>query len=205
MVVKKATLSFKKLSDSGFLGKSKEVQTSMTGNANFANPDPAMTEVDKAVADYEDAFIAAQNLGRVNVAKKNEARLALTNVLTQLVVYVNFIAKGNVAVLLSSGFVITKDREAKKIGTAGVVTLKNGKSSGELIAAIQSAGNGASYEFNITDLMAGDKTVWISTPSKKSKFTFTNLIQGKQYWVKVAVVGAGNQLSYSDVVSIFVQ
>jgi hypothetical protein len=205
MVEKKATLSFKRSSDSGFLAKGKEVQTSMTGNANFANPEPAITSLDKTVADYEDAFLLAQNLGRINVAKKNEARLALTNVLTQLVVYVNFIAKGNVPILLSSGFDITKDKVAKSNGTAGVVILTNGKSTGELIATVKGAGNNANYQFSITDTWAGDKTVWISTPSKKRKFTFTNLIQGKQYWVKVTIPANGNELIHSEPVSIFVQ
>ena len=205
MKLQKISLSFAQYGDSDFQTKAIFILSCMTDNPNFTAPIPTLEEVQAAVGNYNEALAAAAGLGRINVAEKNKRRRDLEALLTQLGMYVMFIANGDAAILTSSGYTLTKMPEPRYISNPGNVTLTNGITSGELVDSVKNVKNAILYFHEITDQLPADNTAWTRTQSSKSRFVFTSLLPGKQYWVRVAAVGTGEQIAYSPVATRFVQ
>ena len=202
MTKPKIQLSFLRFSDSNFLTKAVLIVTSMTNNPAFTNPIPTLADVQTALDNYAKNLTAAAGLGRTNVADKNQSRDLLEQLLSQLGMWVMFIANGDLAILTSSGFTVSKDPQPRKLDKPGDVTLSYGITAGTLISSI-AKGNANSFIHEITDALPTENTVWTSYPSSTSQFTFTNLTPGKQYWVRVAAIGNRKQIAYSNVATQF--
>lgn len=206
MKILKISTSFSKFSDADFETKAQYiVNVGIAGNANFPSPNPVLADLQTAVTRYSNGLLAAKDLGKNNVAEKNESREELELLLGQLGLYVMNVSNGSLTMLTSSGFSLTKDPEPRYIDNPGNVTLSNGISSGTMVAQVKSVKGGTGYLHEITAELPTETTVWTSSHSTTSKFTFTNLQAGKQYWVRVAVTGSRQQIAYSPVASQFVQ
>src|SRR5665647_1137029 len=201
----KVSINFSSYSDSNFGKKAEHIHNSMNLNAAYPTPTPTLPVLLAAITQYNTDLLAAANLGRTFVADKNKSRQQLDITLRLLALYVMQEAKGDEATLISSGYTITKQREPSYITNPGNVTLYNGISTGEMGSSVKSVSGAVSYVHQITSELPTDDTVWESNNSSASSFVFKNLIQGKQYWVRVAVVGTRGQLAYSPVASMFVQ
>jgi hypothetical protein len=197
--------SFSKLSDANFETLARHIAESMTGNGNFPNPNPVIAALTDAVTRYGNALVAAKDLGKNNVAEKNEARAALEVTLRLLSLYVMNIANGSVTLLTSSGFTLTKEPENVFIEAPDTPTLSNGITPGSLICQVAAVKGGKGYNHQIAFELPTDATVWMSNMTTTSKFTFTDLKRGKEYWVRVAVTGSRKQIAYSGVTSQFAQ
>jgi len=198
----KIQLSFAKLTDNDLLQKAIYIVTSITISPAFANPIPTLQEVQAAIDIYSAKLNAAEGLGRVNVADKNLARTNLEQLLYKLGLWVMVVADGVEAVLVSSGYTIAKEPQPRKLAKPGDVTLTYGNTAGTLISSIYK-GNGSSFIHEITDVLPTDETKWTGYPASTSQFTFTNLVPGKQYWVRVAAVGNRKQIAYSNIATQF--
>ena len=205
MRLQKICLSFRPFSDSDFQTKAIFILTSMTGNPSFSDPIPTLAEVQTAVGNYSSALSAAAGLGLINVAQKNKARRELEALLQQLGMYVMYVANGDAAILTSSGYTLTKMPEPSYISNPGNVTLKNGVTSGELVDSVPQVNAARVYFHEICDTAPTETTTWTRYQSSKARFVFTGLTPGKQYWVRVAAVGTGEQIAYSTVATQFVQ
>lgn len=202
---RKINLSFGKLTDANFENKGNHIVASMDSNPAFTNPVPAITEVKAAANRYSAALVAAANLGRNEVAEKNASRSELEQLLATLGLYVMNTAKGDEKMLVSSGFTLTKQREPRHISTPGNVTISNGISQGELIATIKGDPGATCYIHQICSELPTDATIWQSVNTSTSKYMYKHLQPGRQYWVRVAVVGARQQIAYSPVATKFAQ
>jgi hypothetical protein len=205
MTVQKISLSFSKYGDPGFQTKAGFILTSMTDNPNFLTPVPTLETVAEAIGKFSEDLIAAAGRGRSNVAEKNKSRQELTALLVQLGMYVMLTANGDAAVLISSGYSLNKMPEPRYISNPGNVTLSNGVSAGELVDSVKKDKNVIIYSHEITDQLPNDTTVWTRVQSTRCKYVFTGLIPGKQYWVRVAAMGSGEQIAYSTIATKFVQ
>jgi hypothetical protein len=205
MRIQKISISFSKYSDADFLNKAEHILQSMNNNSDFPNPVPTIAELQAAVTKYSTDLVAAAGLGRNNVAEKNKSRQALESIISQLGMFVMFSANGDAAILTRSGYTLTREPEPVYIGNPGNVTISSGITSGELVGTIKSTGGAVGYLHQICEEQPTEATVWNSTPSSKSKFVYKNLLPGKQYWVRVAAVGRGEQLAYSPVSSQYAQ
>ncbi len=137
MTIQKLRINFAKFTDSDLETKAQQILQDMTGNPAFAAPIPTLAELTVAINAYSVALVNAANLGRINVAEKNKCRLTLELLLSQLGMYVMYIANGDVAILTSSGYNLAKEREASVITNPGSVTLGNGISTGQMMAAVK--------------------------------------------------------------------
>ncbi|CAN5509865.1 hypothetical protein BH11BAC3_BH11BAC3_23600 [soil metagenome] len=205
MKILKIITSFSRYTDADFEIITKHIASNMTGNINFPSPNPAMAAVQAAVDRYSTALQAAKDLGRNNVAEKNESRQALQIIMGQLALYVMNVSLGSLTMLTSSGFPFAKEAEPQYITSPGNIVLSNGLSSGELMAQLPAVKGAKSYVYSIASELPTETTVWTSTASTTSKYTFSNLTPGKQYWVKVAVTGSRQQVAYSGVATQFAQ
>ena len=204
MTKSKINISFSRYNDADLLNKANHIVSSMTDNPWFVNPVPTLAEIEAAVLAYSTALTAAAGLGRNNVANKNKARNTLEQLLGQLGMYVMFIANGDVAILTSSGYTLSKEREPRYLDNPGNVTLSNGITSGQMVASVKNVAL-TGYLFQITETSPAENTQWNSTNCSKSQFVFDNLVPGKQYWVRVAAAGTRSQVAYSTVATQFAQ
>jgi len=201
---RKINLGFDRFTDANFENKGGHIVESMTDNTYFVTPSPSIAVLDAARARYSTALVAAANLGRNEVAEKNAARFDFEQLLTKLGLYVMNIADGNEQVLVSSGFTLTKVREFRYISEAGPVILRNGMNSGEIAAVIKADRNANGYVFYISDNADSENPVWKNVAVTTCKYTFTELVQGKKYWVKIAITGARKQIAWSKTAELFV-
>ncbi len=205
MKMQKISTSFSAYSDANLEQKAEYILEQMTGNLVFDKPAPTLVEVGSTLTAYSGALVEATGLDRTKVAIKNQARTNLEVMLAKLGMYVMNVALGNVAMLTSSGFTLIKASEPQYISNPGNVTISNGVTSGELVASVTSVRSAKSYLHQIATELPTDTTQWESNSSSRSKFTYTSLQPGKQYWVRVAVIGSRGQIAYSPVATQFAQ
>ena len=205
--MKMATIntSFSTSSDASFEVFSRHIVASMTGNSYFVTCSPALPVVEAAVTRYSAALLGAKDLGKNNIAEKNDSRAYLEQVLRLLALYVMNIAGGSIPMLTSSGFVLSKDRENQYLDTNDTPILTNGITSGSMICQLPNVKYSKGFNHQLATELPTEATVWQNNLCTTSKFTFNNLTPGKQYWVRVMVTGSRQQSAYSPVASIFVQ
>jgi hypothetical protein len=191
-------------SDAVFLNKARYVLDQMTDNPNFVDPAPPLTDLAAAIQAFSDAIVASDAGTHSMVAAKNERREELTAVYVQLGLYVMYVAVGNLAILVSSGYPVSKQREPVYITNPGNVTLKQGVTSGDLQASVDTVKGTRTYLFQYTDSEPAEGVTWTTQTTTRRALTFKGLVPGKKYWVRVAVTGAGEQIAYSTVASQFV-
>jgi hypothetical protein len=199
------SISFSGYSDADFETKAEHIVASITGNPAFPNPTPSLEDVQAAVTAYSTALVAAADLGRKNIAAKNKARQQVEALLKPLGNYVMCMANGDYETLVTSGFSLTKGYTPRHLGATGNVTIANGNTSGAMVASVKTVSGASSYKHDITEQAPAENTVWESTVTTRSKFTYHNLTPGKQYWVRVAAIGTDGQVSYSPVSTQFAQ
>ena len=203
--MKKVCISFSNYTDVNFRKKGEFISTSLTDNPAYVNLVPALEEVRAAVTRYSAALAAAVNKDRVAIAEKNKSRIALDAILKQLGLSVMSQANGDEATLAGSGFTLAKNREARHIMNPGNVTLSNGITSGSMVSSVKTGAGIISFVHEIASAPPIDDSSWATNTSSTSSFVFKNLTPGKQYWVRVAVIGARGQKAYSNVGTWFVQ
>jgi hypothetical protein len=199
--MKKATTSFASLSDGNLESKTHEILTSMTGNTNFPTPIPALADVTTAADAYTAALAKAGTGNRIDVADKNAKRETLIGLLRSLSTYVNLVAKGDAAMILSSGFNISKDRQPVALTKPENLRVENGLGSGQLFVTVKAVKGAYAYLHEYTTDATLAPGSWVTTNSTASRYTFNNLQPGTLYYCRVGAVGSNNQLLYSDAVS----
>lgn len=194
----KSLTNFASLSDSGLESKTQLIVSSLTGNAHFPTPTPTLAALQTAFDAFQEALVKAGTGNRVDIAEKNAAREVLVNLLRLLCAYVNLTANGNRAMLLSSGFSISKDREPVIISKPENLKIENGLSSGELLLSVSAVKGAYAYLHEYTTDATLTPDSWVSTTTTASKALLDNLQPGTLYYCRVGAVGANGQLLYSD-------
>jgi hypothetical protein len=197
----KTISTFSKYTDGGFESKTHTIISSITGNAYFPTPVPAIATVQVAADTYSAALIKASTGNRSDIAFKNEKREELTGLLRSLSTYVNLTANGDRTMLLSSGFDVTKEREPVVIAKPENLKVENGNSSGELAVSVAAVKGAYAYLHEYTTDVTMAPGNWVSTPGTTSKGLFSNLNPGTKYYCRVGAVGSNGQLLYSDAVA----
>ena len=204
MKIPKLNLSFSKLSGADFLNKAQFILLCMTNNVFFPNPIPSLANIIAAIIKYSDDLAAAEAGTYSVVALKNGTREELEDLLYRLGLFVMLEAKGNLAVLSSTGFTLTKAPEPSYITNPGNVTLSHGMSTGEMQSQVANVKGCKLYLHQICDEEPNENTVWDSRTCSRSSYMFKGLVPGKKYWVRVAVTGSGEQIAYSTIASMYV-
>ena len=197
----KALINFSQLNDGSFESKTHTIISNLTGNASYPTPDPTLAVVTAAADAYTAALVKAGSGNRSDVADKNAKREELTLLLRNLADYVNFCAKGDRSILLTSGYDITRDPQPTIITKPENPEVTNGSNSGQLQVRVKSVKGAKAYMFEYTtdDTMAAQS--WYSTTSSAAKHLFDNLTPGQKYYCRVGAVGPYGQLVYSDAIA----
>lgn len=199
----KLKIGFTRNSDSLLSVIAAFIVTCLTNNVFF--PGLNIAELVAASTAFAKALEDAKTRSIESVAKKNQCRVVLTQALKSVGLTIMGIANGDSEMLNSTGYPIAKTPGPRTIGNPGTVFLKPGISSGMVDAWVKPEKPAPSYLFQITgtDPESEEKSEWNSFGSTVGKFTFTDLVPRKQYWIKVVAVGARGQRVAGPVFSTY--
>ena len=200
--MKKVIINFRSKTDAQLLTFAQQILQRMTGNDKFLNPDPALTVLEAAVLDFTNK-LSAMDGNQEHTEQKDQSRAALEKVLRMLGNYVNDHSNDDVAVKLSSGFELSKDG-----GPVGPLDKVKGfqVTPGHMQATVScdKDDHARTYIWEITTAPVTDASVWTTAPSTTAHYTFEGLKSGTEYSFRGAAVGSHPKLTYSDVVSSYV-
>lgn len=108
--MKKPLLDFISLSVAAKIAFYRNVIAKLTGNANFTTPDKPLAELITLVAKLEADYIAAKDGGHTAIANMHKSEAAADTAFRIIAAYVDRIAQGDEAKILSSGLHVTKER-----------------------------------------------------------------------------------------------
>ena len=194
----KVLINFERYSDGNLESKAHTIISNMSGNPYFPTPVPAIADVQTAAADYSAALIDAKTGSRAAVATKNDMREALTVLLRSMAGYVNFVANGDAAKLLTSGFDLSKESTSVIITKPENLQVMNGANAGELEVTVNRVKGATAYQHEYTADAAAPVVNWISIASTSRRIVFSNLQPGSKYYCRVGAVGPKGQLVYTD-------
>ena len=201
VVIYKILLSFVRVSDALLESFTENVIAKMTGNPSFTTPDPTLTAVGAALANFKSAMTAMQQGGTQATLARDAAREALTGLLRDLALYVQKQSKGDPAVMLSSGFDIynTSGRSQSPLDTPAISGITNG-TVGQLTLHVTPLDGARSYETQYCTADGVWKPAPISTQARN--IDVPGLTPGTVYTFRVRGVGGSTGFSnWSDPVS----
>jgi hypothetical protein len=182
--------------------KTRFIVTSMTGNANFTTPSPALATITANVNALETACLAAKGGGKDDTANMRAKEMILDFSLKSLGAYVEGIANASPinaeAIVLSAGM----DVKAKgKPATIDFVVQPQGQGA---VKVMCKATKRATYEFQVsTDLSSDANWQWIYSGTR-GRIIMNGLSSGKQYYFRSAVIDKNGFGPWSDVKNTFV-
>ena len=192
-------IGFSNYKQNGLLVKAQSIIASITGNAKFPSPIPALDVVIRATDAYSNAL--AMPNGKETTQLRAKTRAQLTAVLKQLGDYVNTTANGDAVALASSGFDMNKGYS--KVGPlpAPEGLTPSPLTGGSVKLRIKKVHGANSYCFQyalITNGVIGD---WVNVLATKTETVIEGLQPLKEYAFRAAAVGADPRLTFSSVVT----
>lgn len=171
----------------------RKIVASMTGNANFAAPTPALTDVTAAIDTLETAAQEAQqarNAAKAKTGVQNGADEALSTLANALAGYVDAASEGDEEKILSSGMGVrskaSKPRELEAPVMAGSQVTQI---AGELELRWTAVKGARTYLIERTSDALGAAGWSNGDSATRTKATVKNLTPGTRYSFRVAAVG----------------
>lgn len=202
----KVNLGFSQFSDENVLVLAETALAAMTGNASFDDPTPSLTDFEEVINAYTVKLTNARKRGSPHdTALKNEARKELEDNLAQLAFYVNKVAKGNLATMLSSGLPVSKYRSSTlspEIVRRLIVT--DGRHKGEMVLSFDKLQSILYYEYRYSsekdeegEVKWGDEVI-VTTSSRNN--LIKPVIPGQTYYLSVRAVNPRGTGDWSDTI-----
>lgn len=178
---------------------------SLTDNAHFLNPNPAVAELLKTTQEYQQSLYDAAGRDQKLVAIKDAKRAVLRALLTQLAEYVNTVSNGDRAMLLSSGLKLASEKDGnenmKPISNLEVLT----DAPEQATIRIKRVPGAKAYVFEYTTGMVTNESVWVSKTATEPSYTLRGLQSGVKHSFRVIAVGRSEKSVLSPIVSRFIQ
>jgi hypothetical protein len=200
----KVKLELSKKNTSEKVDFARKVVTSMTGNANFPTPNPALADISTAATNVTSASDDVENtrkLLQTKIVYLAQQETILDSLLTQLGTYVENISSGDEVKINSAGMDVKRERSSS--GLPGKITGINatvGDNAGEIGLYWDKDDAAKSYVVEIAP--EASPMVWQSgLVSTKTRATVKNLTSATRYYIHVAAVGAAGQGPWSDTVN----
>ncbi len=201
----KVVTRFARYKDADLEQKAQHILTSLTGNAHFPTPTPALTELQAAITAYSTALEKAMDGTKQDTAVKNQARDVLETVISKLALYVQLNGNDDVAIILSSGFDVSKP--AAPVGILDKpenLIVSPGAAKGSVDVSVNAVAHASGYQYEHTDAPVTATSAWTVITDTAAFHTLSNLQSGKEYAFRVTAIGSDPSRVYSDVITSFV-
>jgi hypothetical protein len=210
----KLIVTFDRLAEGDFFAKAELINSSMTANANFPLPWPAMiptpAQLNTAFALYQTDYNAAMSKDTGKIALRDAARAALTVILKKIAPYLEMVAGGSVMILQTTGYDLWQD--AAHIGGSGDVPapanfkIARGAMSGTVAASATPVPGAGSYLLQST---TGDPTLPGSWSGGQvfmhcTHMELTGQTPGAKLCLRLCAVGPNGQGPWTDAMMIYV-
>jgi hypothetical protein len=163
----------------------------MTGNDKFPAPKPPLLEIKTATDELEKAYSLAQTGGKQQTAEMYQKEAVLDNLLTLLVAYVESIADGNDAIILSAGMDIQSEKTIALLPDPPEnLKVVNGAISNSLTLTWDNTKFARVYiiEQNNNELLPENEWHLVAVQTKR-KLEVVDLVSGKKYGFRIKPVG----------------
>lgn len=199
----KIKLNLSRLSISAKLDLAKQIVNAMTGNTNFATPNPTLAQITTAADNLEAArseLLALRAEARNKTVIQEQLEDALAKLLTQLAAYVENISGNNPVIITSAGMdVKATAAPTGPLAPPAAFNTTSGDSDGEIDLGWNSDPGAKSYVIEMST-QGPPNAVWTQAKTTtKSKESITGLQSGTRYWFRVAAIGATGQSGWSDI------
>jgi len=178
------------------------ISSSMTGNAHFPSPNPALTALNTSLAALDTAETATKTRTQGTVATRNAARLQLLTDLHAAGAYVQQIADANpeqaAAIIASAGMAVRKPTTRAK----PTFSVRQGPTSGTVKLAARAAALRASYEWEWSG--DGGKTWTLVPPTLQAKTSVSGLPVGTSVQFRYRAVTKTGAADWSQPTSLLV-
>ena len=199
------SFSSNRYTDAELTVKTGHIIANMTDNANFPTPSPTLAEVAEANAQYKVSLDKVKDGSKADTVTKNNLRAELVVMLQQLADYVQKASNGDEAIILTSGYDVTK-----KPSTVGPLAKPSnfkvamGQNRGSVVLSCEVVDHAQFYEFEHTEGFPNGNSVWVKTTSTKHKILLEELVSGKEYTFRVAGAGSDPSRVWSNPITTFV-
>jgi hypothetical protein len=200
--MKKGIIMFKNEHD--LVSFIKRVIEKMKNNPAFPNPPAAFAELEKVHAELDMALAMAKSRDKEWIAIKNKKKTIAVALLEEVAAYVIATCKGDLALILNSGFDATEEQGTPPATAIEILEVKVG-APGEAIVRVKKAAGAIAYVHQYASEQPGPNTVWVSEESSIRDHKFKGLASDKRYWFRVIAIGRKGQKAYSPVVSRSIQ
>lgn len=197
----RVSLGLSKLPVPAKIEKGHHVVESMSSEPHFKNCIPPLAEVTALLAELETAYRNSLGGGPEQTALLHEKEMAVDIALSQLANFVEIVAKGNEAVILSAGME-TRNKSARPQVQFSAM---QGQKEGEALLKAPAVGRAAYVWQKRADQAGASATaeVWEQVAiTTVASLTLSGLTAGIKYWFRVAYVTAKGQGAWSDPVSL---
>lgn len=191
------------LNAEALIAKSEYVEGQMTGNANFATPNPTIAAVTAAREALVTAVANATSRATAAIALRNERAATLRKLLGNLATYVNNVSNGDVEKALSSGFALSKQPEpSSHLKPPADLDVRVSDFEGCIDLNWKGVDDARMYQVYINDADPSDPKGWTMVAvSSRTRTRITDLVPGKFYSFRVTALGRIGEGPASDVVS----
>lgn len=201
--VQKIITDFKKLREAGLVPAAEFIVVSMTDNAAFPNPPVKLAELKTLLDSYIAALAEAASRDRNKIAIKNQLRQQLNEALSENGVYVNLTAKGDVPMLVSSGYRLAKQPQPRYVSVPENLTLTPGANPGTLVSKVKADKGANGYTHMLTKAPLTPESQWQSVTTSRCRYEFTGLEVRTEYIAKVVAIGSNDQVACSATINKF--
>ena len=179
------------------------ILTGMTGNAVYPQPVPTLATL-AAKGDAFKAAVQANDGGTVAVARRDQARGDVMDVLRLLATYVQHASEGDRVALLSSGFPLQRQRSVgsvQPIAAPTGLTIRRGKASGQAVVRCTRLPSARVYEWRYAP--AATPTAWtLSDTAAAASRVLAGLASATLYVVQVRAHGRVGASDWSESVTL---
>lgn len=184
----------------------RRLATALTGNPNFAAPNPTsaelMTSADALEAAYNEAQ-AARLVSKSKTAVQDDLSAAMNLQVGQLASYVDNASGGDAEKIESAGFAVrATPTPVGELPAPTDVQVLPSEHSGSADVSWSPLRGAKAYV--IERAPEAPSMAWgVIGTSTKSKASLNSMASGSRYWFRVAAVGAAGQSAWSDPVPLF--
>ena len=210
----KLIVTFDRLSAPDFLVKSGSIVNSMTGNSHYQEPwigqGLTLDLLTAAYGNFQDAFHASLTKDTLKIAQRDVARIALTDLIKRLAMYLELISNGDTAMLATTGYDlrhdIVRNNSNDLLPAPADFRVTHGQLSGSLNVQVARLANAGSYEIHVAKDDPKIESNWQHAISSvtSTHIVITGLIPGQTYWLRVRGIDSNGGGVWSEPISIIV-
>ena len=198
----KIKINFGNLSIPEKIARARQIVTALTGNADFASPQPSLAEVTTTIDGLETAYsdaLTARQEAKAKTSAQNQKEDDFNRTISRLASFVESASGGDEAKIKNVGMdVRATPSSSEDLQAPASLAPTAGDHEGEVDLQWDTVRGAKSYVVEVSADPPTNSSWQHNTVSTKSRATIDGLTSGTKYWFRVAAVGTNGQSGWSD-------